>query len=137
MGGGCDVFYSYYKYLSNHIKSSDAKQSSTILIFMDNQVFFHGYKRRWSPSRSLMMFIFELCILQIQFKIHVRLEWISSASNGFSDALSRLLVDRKKYTKEFFRLCAMWGITNPQPIDFTYFTEFRLFNSNDGWHPAV
>eukprot|EP01083_Nonionella_stella_P013739 38646_1 len=33
MGGGCDVFsaYSYYKYLSNHSKSSHAKQSPVLL----------------------------------------------------------------------------------------------------------
>ena len=60
-----------------------------ILIHIDNQAFFHAFRRRWSAKRRMMLYIYELCLISLRYKCVIWLQWIRSAINIFADSLSR------------------------------------------------
>ena len=64
-----------------------------LLIFTDNQAVFYSIKNKWSRHNSMMMFIYEICILLIKYKIAIWVEWIPTYTNIFADALSRNKLD--------------------------------------------
>ncbi len=57
-------------------------------LYIDNSTTVNGIIKKWSKTYDIMKFIHELCLFMIEYKIHVYVDWISSASNVIADSLS-------------------------------------------------
>ena len=61
-----------------------------ILLYIDNKPVLYSIFREWSGSLQLMEFVQEISLLMCVYSIGIRVDYIHSELNGFSDALSRL-----------------------------------------------
>lgn len=96
----------------------------SILICLDNEVFYYAMCHKWSPKRSIMIFVYEVCLLMIKYKIQIHFRWIESAVNSFADALSRFKLN------DFHQLIKLYRIKIANNMTKTnYFNEFTLAHS--------
>ncbi len=134
-------YWSYYPFTINHTKDWHINQKEahvvlsslhtfrhyltgkTVHLFIDNESCFYAIKRKWSSSYNMMLFIYELCHLMLAYKFLIWIDWISSSTNGLSDALSRL------------KLNDFWSIVNTFNLNMTrhktetvYFSDFKFIN---------
>lgn len=61
----------------------------TVVVYVDNQAVYHSVRRKWSSTHSVMLFIYEICLMMMEYKIDLWVEWIRSHVNVGADALSR------------------------------------------------
>lgn len=92
----------------------------TVVVMVDNQALYHSVRRKWSPTRSVMIFVYEICLLMMEYGINLWIEWICSEINIGADALSRGDLPR-------FKEYAQWG----QQIDekeypHEYYSKYRM-----------
>ena len=98
----------------------DILTGNTVVIFIDNQALFHSVRRKWSPTRTMMIFIYEICLLMLEYRMDIWVEWISSEVNIGADALSRNDVDR-------FREFAGWGQElDEEEYPIQYYNRYRM-----------
>ena len=91
----------------------------TVRVYIDNQVLFYAMSRKWSSKRSMMMFIYEICLLLIRYKINIYVEWIGTKRNTIADCLSR------KNMNDFYRECNKYNMIHKQ-IPFIYYDNFTF-----------
>ena len=60
--------------------------------------------RKWSLKPKTMMFVYEMCLVLIEFDIQLCVEWASSINNKWADALSRLKLESSKQLNEIYKL---------------------------------
>lgn len=58
-------------------------------LYIDNQSCFYAMVRKWSPAFTLMVYIYELCLLLLKYRIFMRFEWVPTEFNTLPDLLSR------------------------------------------------
>ena len=90
-------------------------------IFVDNTNLYHGLRRKWSTTREVMIYIFEICLLGFKHNIEVWVDWISSESNLAADALSRDQISK------FREWASMFGELDDEETDPDYYTE-KMFS---------
>lgn len=73
------LLYNFRKLLTGH----------QLLLYIDNEPLMYSVFRNWSGSGQLMEFVQEISLLMCVYCIGIRVEYIPSELNGFSDALSR------------------------------------------------
>ncbi len=96
-----------------------------LIMYIDNSTACYGIINKWSSTPQIMFFIYELCLLMIEYKIVVFVNWISSNNNGPSDALSR------GNNKEFWRIKNLYNLQlNNKPTPSRYYRNFRFINNN-------
>ena len=98
-----------------------------IQIDVDNMAVFHGIRRKWSPTRSLMVFIYEICLLMIEYHIDIWISWVRTNSNVMADALSRNRMDIFYWT-----FAAVNATPDTQSTHYEYYDKFRM-PTNGPW----
>ena len=58
-------------------------------LFVDNKVVVMAYANKWSKSRFMMRFIFEIAMALMKYNISLFIEWTASDDNRLADMLSR------------------------------------------------
>ncbi len=97
-----------------------------IHIYIDNKTAELAMANKWSGSMSIMLFVYELCHLMIEYKIFVYVDWISSATNVLADALSRKQWDIFWNSINLFNLQV-----NKFPTKTIKYNDFKFINSNE------
>lgn len=92
-----------------------------VCLMVDNMVLKAAMARKWSPARVLMMLIYEICLVIMQYHIDVWVEWIPTDCNALADALSREKYD--DYRREMTFLNAT---PDPYPFYCDYLQSFRM-----------
>ncbi len=91
-------------------------------LYIDNTSCYYSMVRKWSTSYNMMIFVFELCLLMIKYKIYVHFVWLPSAFNFLPDRLSRFKMI------EFHELCNTFNLklaeTKPD-----YFGRYQFANN--------
>lgn len=95
-------------------------QGRRVFIYVDNQSVQHAIARKWCRSRKLMVLIYEICLLMMEFRIAIWVDYIPSEANLLADALSRNRMDL------FRRTMAQLGVDPVEKSGVTYFKNFRL-----------
>ncbi len=94
-----------------------------VCLYIDNEPIYHAMVRKWSNKPSIMMFIYEICILMIEYKIFIHASWICSAFNSFADALSR------NNMKRFWDDVDCYDLDiHSNPIQTQYFNDFKFMD---------
>ena len=92
-----------------------------VRIYCDNKNVVCALVRRWSSSPVLFMFVLELVMYMIEFKIQLWVEWLSTHCNVLADALSR------NKLRLFFRVARTTGVSlDKSRTRVVYPTEFRF-----------
>ncbi len=103
----------------------DKLTGKKLVLYIDNSTAVASIRKKWSNSMQIMMFIYDLCILMIKYKCLIYVDWISSNSNGVSDALSRCNWDT------FWNIVNLYQMTiNPLPTTSLYYNNFRFINND-------
>ncbi len=95
----------------------------SIKLYVDNESIFYTIKKKWSSSFNLMLFVYELCHLMLEFKFLIWIEWITSATNTLSDALSRDKIDDFWNTVKDYNLSMSQFKTNT-----IYYNDFKFID---------
>jgi len=90
--------------------------NSAVIFHIDNQATCGILHKLYSPCSELMEFVRSWALILEEFRIDVRIEYISTVDNVLADALSRGAI------KEFHRIC-------PQASSVTWPSEVKYFNS--------
>ncbi len=99
-----------------------------IHISIDNNTAVTGIKRKWSKTHNIMMFVYELCHIMIKYKILIYVDWISSATNVLSDALTRFQ-DDKSYMNLFWNTIKLHNYKiDKKPTPTIYFNDYLFTN---------
>ncbi len=97
---------------------------SKIHISIDNNTTVNGIKQKWSKTHNIMMFVYELCHIMIKYKILIYVDWISSATNVLSDALTRFQNDNS-YMTIFWNTVKLHNyIIDRKPTKTIYFNDY-------------
>ncbi len=92
-------------------------------IYIDNTTTVNGIINKWSKKYNIMTFIYELCLLMIEYKLYVYVDWISSATTVIADSLSR-----KKF-KLFWKTIKIHNmIVEPTPTKTKYYDNYSFKN---------
>ena len=93
-----------------------------LILLSDNQTLFWAMKRHWS-SGMMMPFIYELCLLQMKYKIWIWFEWIPTQYNILSDALSR------EDLLSFWRAIHLYNFqVDNEPLRLNYVYNFQMYD---------
>ncbi len=96
-----------------------------LILYVDNTTACFGIIKKWSSIPQIMIFIYELCLLLIKYKIMLWVNWISSHNNGISDALSRF------NEKEFINILHLFNLNiSNNGIHSDYYRTWK-FNTNE------
>ena len=94
---------------------------SKLILYIDNEPIYNAMKRKWSPKPSIMMFIYEISLLLIEYKIWIYVDWIDSESNTLSDCLSR------DEMIKFWKLSKIYELNLEYiPLKVDYFNNFKF-----------
>ncbi len=93
----------------------------TCLIFVDNKSVLWSLIKNWSTSSALMEYIQEIVLHLCIFRIGLRVEFIPTEMNGYSDALSRGQLQR---FHGLVRECGAIMDRNPTPL--RYYSHLKL-----------
>ncbi len=108
----------------NTLKSELTGQ--TVHLCIDNLIVVTTLIKKWTFNYNLMMFLYELCHILIKYKILIKVDWISSATNILSDSLSRDDFD------SFWDEITLHNlIVDPAPINTLYYNDYNYIQKFD------
>ena len=90
-------------------------------LYTDNQILYWGLCRKWSPKPTIMMFVYEICLILVRSNIHLWVEWVPTKNNKWADALSRLQIQRFYELNKIFKLNL-----NGKPDTIKHFNKFQF-----------
>ena len=94
-----------------------------LLLWVDNQVCMYGIIKAWSASRALMDFVQEISMLTMHYCIDLRVEYIPTELNTFSDLLSR------GARSEFLELIDLYDFDMQEQVEVDYYDHLRIMHS--------
>ena len=130
--------FAFYKFNDNHLNwHINQKEAHVILtlietlkhqltgqkirLYVNNATIYGALRKKWSNKQGIMMFVYEICLRMIKYKIWLHIDWISSEMNELSDALSRYDF------KRFDQISLQYNIHfNKTPLDVSYVNDFTI-----------
>jgi hypothetical protein len=96
----------------------------SLWLLVDNTTVMYGVINAWSPSALLMEFLQEIALLSMFYCIDIRVDYIPTEVNLFSDWLSRQVP-----TAQVCELMGLFGVSADIQTDVEYYDQLRMMNA--------
>lgn len=97
------------------------------IVYIDNTCAVDSFKRKWNRNPRIMNCIYLICLIMIEVKCYIKLEYINTKFNALPDALSRFDYNKFKFVANLLDVKYDENLIQPQLL-FDFTNAEKLFN---------